>query len=103
MVFLHNRETQLAIDTLKMFENRDTKANSGAATMLSFIYYLVSNIYKYLIFIVMLTCFLHLSRKFFSKEIMIKLKSMVKQLVMPMLTMQLPTLIYPLVQLEKMN
>lgn len=48
MVFLHNRETQLAIDTLKMFENRDTKANSGAATMLSFIYYLVSNIYKYL-------------------------------------------------------
>ncbi|XP_018356577.1 PREDICTED: intraflagellar transport protein 88 homolog [Trachymyrmex septentrionalis] len=40
MVFLHNRETQLAIDTLKMFENRDTKANSGAATMLSFIYYL---------------------------------------------------------------
>lgn len=47
MVFLHNRETQLAIDTLKMFENRDTKANSAAATMLSFIYYLVSNIYKY--------------------------------------------------------
>ncbi|KYM78210.1 Intraflagellar transport protein 88 like protein [Atta colombica] len=40
IVFLHNRETQLAIDTLKMFENRDTKANSGAATMLSFIYYL---------------------------------------------------------------
>ncbi|XP_018374405.1 PREDICTED: intraflagellar transport protein 88 homolog [Trachymyrmex cornetzi] len=40
MVFLHNRETQLAIDTLKMFENRDTKANSGAATMLSFVYYL---------------------------------------------------------------
>ncbi|XP_070160360.1 intraflagellar transport protein 88 homolog [Polyergus mexicanus] len=40
MVFLHNRETQLAIDTLKMFENRDTKANSAAATMLSFIYYL---------------------------------------------------------------
>lgn len=48
MVFLHNRETQLAIDTLKMFENRDTKANSAAATMLSFIYYLVSNIYTYL-------------------------------------------------------
>jgi len=48
MVFLHNRETQLAIDTLKMFENRDTKANSAAATMLSFIYYLVSNIHKYL-------------------------------------------------------
>ncbi|XP_011637194.1 intraflagellar transport protein 88 homolog [Pogonomyrmex barbatus] len=40
MVFLHNRETQLAIDTLKMFENRDIKANSAAATMLSFIYYL---------------------------------------------------------------
>ncbi|EFN77453.1 Intraflagellar transport protein 88-like protein [Harpegnathos saltator] len=40
MVFLLNRETQLAIDTLKMFENRDTKANSAAATMLSFIYYL---------------------------------------------------------------
>ncbi|EZA59408.1 intraflagellar transport protein 88 homolog isoform X2 [Ooceraea biroi] len=40
MVLLHNRETQLAIDTLKMFENRDTKANSAAATMLSFIYYL---------------------------------------------------------------
>ncbi|XP_012221934.1 intraflagellar transport protein 88 homolog [Linepithema humile] len=40
MVFLHNRETQLAIDTLKMFENRDSKANSAAATMLSFIYYL---------------------------------------------------------------
>lgn len=48
MVFLHNREIQLAIDTLKMFENRDTKANSAAATMLSFIYYLVSNTYKYL-------------------------------------------------------
>lgn len=48
MVFLHNRETQLAIDTLKMFENRDTKANSAAATMLSFIYYLVSKIQKYL-------------------------------------------------------
>lgn len=45
MVFLLNRETQLAIDTLKMFENRDTKANSAAATMLSFIYYLVSNIW----------------------------------------------------------
>lgn len=40
MVFLHNRETQLAIDTLKVFENRETKANSAAATMLSFIYYL---------------------------------------------------------------
>ncbi|XP_028045924.2 intraflagellar transport protein 88 homolog [Monomorium pharaonis] len=40
MVFLQNRETQLAIDTLKMFENRDIKANSAAATMLSFIYYL---------------------------------------------------------------
>lgn len=42
MVFLHNRETQLAIDTLKMFENRESTANSAAATMLSFIYYLVS-------------------------------------------------------------
>lgn len=42
MVFLHNRETQLAIDTLKLFENRDIKANSASATMLSFIYYLVS-------------------------------------------------------------
>ncbi|XP_076238871.1 intraflagellar transport protein 88-like protein nompB [Calliopsis andreniformis] len=40
MVFLHNRETQLAIDTLKMFENRESKANSAAATMLSFIYFL---------------------------------------------------------------
>ncbi|XP_014475343.1 PREDICTED: intraflagellar transport protein 88 homolog [Dinoponera quadriceps] len=40
MVFLLNRDTQLAIDTLKIFENRDTKANSAAATMLSFIYYL---------------------------------------------------------------
>ncbi|XP_076174878.1 intraflagellar transport protein 88-like protein nompB [Ptiloglossa arizonensis] len=40
MVFLHNRETQLAIDTLKMFENRESTANSAAATMLSFIYYL---------------------------------------------------------------
>lgn len=100
MVFLHNRETQLAIDTLKMFENRDTKANSAAATMLSFIYYLVSNIYKYL---QILVCFLHLSRKFFSKEIMIKQKSMVKLLVMPMLTTQPPTLIYPLAQLKKMN
>ncbi|XP_015589688.1 intraflagellar transport protein 88 homolog [Cephus cinctus] len=40
MVFLHNRETQLAIDTLKVFENRDTKANSAASTMLSFIYFL---------------------------------------------------------------
>ncbi|XP_012276571.1 intraflagellar transport protein 88 homolog [Orussus abietinus] len=40
MVFLHNRETQLAIDTLKVFENRETKANSAASTMLSFIYYL---------------------------------------------------------------
>ncbi|XP_043529703.1 intraflagellar transport protein 88 homolog isoform X2 [Frieseomelitta varia] len=40
MVFLHNRETQLAIDTLKMFENRESKANSSAATMLSFIYFL---------------------------------------------------------------
>ncbi|XP_020293114.1 intraflagellar transport protein 88 homolog [Pseudomyrmex gracilis] len=40
MVFLLNRETQLAIDTLKMFENRDTTANSAATTMLSFIYYL---------------------------------------------------------------
>ncbi|XP_076389966.1 intraflagellar transport protein 88-like protein nompB isoform X5 [Megachile rotundata] len=39
MVFLHNRETQLAIDTLKMFENRESKANSSAATMLSFIYF----------------------------------------------------------------
>jgi len=47
MVFLHNRETQLAIDTLKMLENRDTKANSAAVTMLSFIYYLVSKIYEY--------------------------------------------------------
>lgn len=43
MVFLHNRETQLAIDTLKMFENRESKANSSAATMLSFIYFLVRN------------------------------------------------------------
>ncbi|XP_076226505.1 intraflagellar transport protein 88-like protein nompB isoform X2 [Nomia melanderi] len=40
MVFLHNRETQLAIDTLKVFENRESKANSAAATMLSFIYFL---------------------------------------------------------------
>ncbi|XP_017791957.1 PREDICTED: intraflagellar transport protein 88 homolog [Habropoda laboriosa] len=40
MVFLHNRETQLAIDTLKMFENRESKANSSAATMLSFVYFL---------------------------------------------------------------
>ncbi|XP_015519065.1 intraflagellar transport protein 88 homolog isoform X2 [Neodiprion pinetum] len=40
MVFLHNRETQLAIDTLKVFENRETSANSAASTMLSFIYFL---------------------------------------------------------------
>lgn len=40
MVFLHNRDTQLAIDTLKIFENRESKANSSAATMLSFIYFL---------------------------------------------------------------
>ncbi|XP_033225474.1 intraflagellar transport protein 88 homolog [Belonocnema kinseyi] len=40
MVFLHNRETQLAIDTLKVFENRDSKVVSSASTMLSFIYYL---------------------------------------------------------------
>ncbi|XP_033336252.2 intraflagellar transport protein 88-like protein nompB [Megalopta genalis] len=40
MVFLHNRETQLAIDTLKMFENRESKVNSAAATTLSFIYFL---------------------------------------------------------------
>ncbi|KAG7213803.1 hypothetical protein KM043_003020 [Ampulex compressa] len=40
MVFLHNRETQLAIDALKAFENRETKANSSAAIVLSFIYYL---------------------------------------------------------------
>lgn len=42
MVFLHNRETQLAIDTLKVFENRETSANSAASTMLSFIYFLVT-------------------------------------------------------------
>lgn len=47
MVFLHNRDTQLAIDTLKMFENRESKANSSAATMLSFIYFLVRNICFY--------------------------------------------------------
>ena len=41
MVLLHNRETQLAIDTLKMFENRDSKVVSSASTMLSFIYFLV--------------------------------------------------------------
>ncbi|XP_043271639.1 intraflagellar transport protein 88 homolog isoform X2 [Venturia canescens] len=40
MVFLHNRETSLAIETLKAFENRETKANSAASTMLSFIYFL---------------------------------------------------------------
>ncbi|XP_044011055.1 intraflagellar transport protein 88 homolog isoform X2 [Aphidius gifuensis] len=40
MVFLHNRETNMAIDTLKMFENLETKANSAASTMLSFIYFL---------------------------------------------------------------
>ncbi|KAK0182361.1 hypothetical protein PV327_000510 [Microctonus hyperodae] len=40
MILLHNQETTLAIDTLKMFENRDTKANSAASTMLSFIYFL---------------------------------------------------------------
>lgn len=43
MVFLHNRETQLAIDTLKVFENRESNANSAASTMLSFIYFLVNN------------------------------------------------------------
>ena len=42
MVFLHNRETLLAIDTLKVFENNETKANSAASTMLSFVYFLVS-------------------------------------------------------------
>ncbi|XP_011303596.1 intraflagellar transport protein 88 homolog [Fopius arisanus] len=40
MVFLHNREIGFAIDTLKMFENRDSKANSSASTMLSFIHFL---------------------------------------------------------------
>jgi hypothetical protein len=54
MVFLHNRETQLAIDTLKMLENRDTKANSAAVTMLSFIYYLVSKIYEYVLYFIYL-------------------------------------------------
>ncbi|XP_008549372.1 intraflagellar transport protein 88 homolog [Microplitis demolitor] len=43
MVLLHNRETSLAIDTLKMFENRDIKSNSAASTMLSFIYFLQGN------------------------------------------------------------
>ncbi|XP_014598045.1 PREDICTED: intraflagellar transport protein 88 homolog isoform X3 [Polistes canadensis] len=40
MVYLHNKETQLAIDTLKNFQNCDIKTNSAASTMLSFIYYL---------------------------------------------------------------
>ncbi|XP_043474677.1 intraflagellar transport protein 88 homolog [Leptopilina heterotoma] len=40
MVFLHNRETQLAIDALKVFENRDSKVVSSASTMLSFVYFL---------------------------------------------------------------
>ncbi|XP_015111353.1 intraflagellar transport protein 88 homolog [Diachasma alloeum] len=40
MVFLYNREIGLAIDTLKMFENRDSKANNSASTMLSFINFL---------------------------------------------------------------
>lgn len=43
MVYLHNKETQLAIDTLKNFQNSEIKANSAASTMLSFIYYLVRN------------------------------------------------------------
>jgi len=98
MVFLHNRETQLAIDTLKMLENRDTKANSAAVTMLSFIYYLVSKIYEYVLYFIY---FAYLNAKIFSKEIMIKRKSMVKQLATRILTMHQLMLIYPLVRLEK--
>lgn len=57
MVFLHNRETNMAIDTLKMFENLETKANSAASTMLSFIYFLViyfQYLLTYLIFIMII-------------------------------------------------
>lgn len=42
MVFLHNREVRMAIDSLKVFENQDTKINSSASTVLSFIHFLVN-------------------------------------------------------------
>ncbi|XP_058800592.1 intraflagellar transport protein 88 homolog isoform X2 [Phymastichus coffea] len=40
MVFLHNRQVRMAIDSLKVFENQDTKINSSASTVLSFIHFL---------------------------------------------------------------
>ncbi|XP_023318131.1 intraflagellar transport protein 88 homolog [Trichogramma pretiosum] len=40
MVFLHNREVRMAIDALKVFDNQDTKINSSASTVLSFIHFL---------------------------------------------------------------
>ncbi|OXU19875.1 hypothetical protein TSAR_011846 [Trichomalopsis sarcophagae] len=40
MVFLHNREVRMAIDSLKVFENQDTKINSSASSVLSFIHFL---------------------------------------------------------------
>ncbi|KAJ8676662.1 hypothetical protein QAD02_012449 [Eretmocerus hayati] len=40
MVFLHNREVRMAIDSLKAFENQDTRINSSASTVLSFIHFL---------------------------------------------------------------
>ncbi|XP_023245488.1 intraflagellar transport protein 88 homolog [Copidosoma floridanum] len=40
MVFLHNREVGMAINSLNVFENQDTKINSSALTVLSFIYFL---------------------------------------------------------------
>ncbi|XP_011499901.1 PREDICTED: intraflagellar transport protein 88 homolog [Ceratosolen solmsi marchali] len=40
MVFLYNREVRMAIESLKIFENQDTKINSSASTVLSFIHFL---------------------------------------------------------------
>lgn len=41
-MFLKQKETVHAIETLKAFEKKDTKVQSTAATNLSFIYFLVS-------------------------------------------------------------
>ena len=50
MVFLHNREVRMAIDSLKVFENQDTKINSSASTVLSFIHFLVSIVIERIFF-----------------------------------------------------
>lgn len=43
IMFLKNRDLQLAIDTLKGFEKQENKVAGAAAANLSFIYYLVSS------------------------------------------------------------